>query len=69
MIGEFNIYGVYLPWLLVLALLAFGASRLLAYLLAQLGFYRLVWHPALFNAALFIIVLGGIASLSSNWIH
>ncbi|MGN6389063.1 MAG: DUF1656 domain-containing protein [Burkholderiaceae bacterium] len=66
MIGEVSLYGVYVPWLLVLALLALAASRLLARVLARFGFYRLVWHPALFDAALFVIVLGALVALSSN---
>ncbi len=69
MIGEISFYGIYFPWLLVLAALSLLASRVLAHLLARLGFYRLLWHPALFDVALFVIVLGGASALSSNWIR
>jgi hypothetical protein len=69
MIGEINLYGVYVPWLLVLSLLSLAVSRGLRHLLARIGFYRLVWHPALFDAALFVIVLGGLAAFSSNGFH
>ena len=58
MIGEFSFYGIYFPWLLLLALVALGIARVLSKVLARIGFYRLVWHPALFDFALFIIVLG-----------
>ena len=67
MIGELSIYGIYVPWLLVLSLLSLAASRALSRLLARAGFYSLVWHPALFDAALFIIVLGCLTYISSNW--
>jgi hypothetical protein len=66
MIGEISLYGIYIPWLLLLSLFALAASRVLSRLLGRLGFYRLVWHPALFDFALFIIVLGGASFVSSN---
>jgi hypothetical protein len=67
MIGEVSLYGIYVPWLLLLSLLALAASRLVSYLLARVGFYRLVWHPALFDFALFVILLGAFTFLSSWW--
>jgi hypothetical protein len=63
MIAEVNLYGIYVPWLLLLSLLALASARALVHLLARLGFYRLVWHPALFDFALFIILLGGFTFL------
>ena len=67
MIGEVSLYGIYVPWLLLLALLSLAATRGLTRVLARLGFYRLVWHPALFDFALFVIVLGVLNSLTYNW--
>jgi hypothetical protein len=67
MIGEVSLYGIYVPWLLLLSLLALAASRAVSYLLARIGFYRLVWHPALFDSALFVILLGAFTFLFSNW--
>ena len=67
MIGELSLYGVYVPWLLLMALLALALSRALGYLLARIGFYRLVWHPALFDLALFVVVLGAVSSVFSVW--
>jgi protein-S-isoprenylcysteine O-methyltransferase Ste14 len=67
MIGEVSLYGIYFPPLLLLALLAYGVSRVLGALLARTGFYRHVWHPALFDFSLFVIVLGSIVFIGSNW--
>ncbi|MDB5757340.1 MAG: hypothetical protein JWM30_629 [Burkholderia sp.] len=67
MIGEISLYGIYVPWLLLLALLALALSRGLSMLLARAGFYRLVWHPALFDLALFVIVLGALSSFFPEW--
>lgn len=61
MFGDFSLFGVYVPRLLVLALLAFVLNLVLKRLLGLAGFYRIVWHPALFDLALFVIVLGALA--------
>jgi protein AaeX len=67
MIGEVSLYGLYVPPLLLLTLLALLVSRGLNRLLARTGFYRFVWHPALFDFSLFVIVLGSLAYFASNW--
>ncbi|SAI55060.1 component of multidrug efflux system [Bordetella ansorpii] len=61
MIGEFSFYGIYFPWLLVLGVIAWAANWALRRVLARAGFYRLVWHPALFDLALFVVLLYGIS--------
>lgn len=63
MIGEFSLYGIYIPWILILTILALVCSATLSYLLARLGFYRWVWHPTLFDFAVFVILLGGLVFL------
>lgn len=62
MIKEISLGGVYLPPLfgyLAGTTLAWFALR---YLLARLGVYRFVWHPPLFNAALYVILLSAFVS-------
>jgi hypothetical protein len=58
--SEFDIYGIFVPGLLVFALLAAALTAALRRLLVAIGFYRLVWHPALFDVALFIVVVGAV---------
>ncbi|MFA4913401.1 MAG: DUF1656 domain-containing protein [Comamonadaceae bacterium] len=60
MIGEFNLYGVYLPWLLVMAVMALAIGWAVRKVLAACGVYQVVWHPALFDLALFILILYGL---------
>ena len=67
MIGELDFYGAYVPWLLVLGLCAWVLAWLAQKLLARVGAYRLVWHPPLFNLALYVIVLYGVMRVSP-WI-
>lgn len=67
MIGEVSLYGLYMPALLLLTLAALALCRILNLVLARCGFYRLVWHPALFDASLFVIVLGALTYFTRNW--
>ena len=53
-IGEFAIGGVYLATLPVSALVALLATVVVHRLLAMARVYRWVWHPALFDTALFV---------------
>jgi hypothetical protein len=57
MIKEINLDGVFLPPLLGYFLGAALIWYLVRYLLAWLGVYRFVWHPPLFNTALYVILL------------
>ncbi|WP_394791453.1 DUF1656 domain-containing protein [Rhodoferax sp.] len=64
MIGQTSVYGLYLPWLMLLALGAFFALWGVRRLLASAGIYRWVWHPALFDLALYVLLLYGISRVS-----
>jgi hypothetical protein len=63
---ELDIGGVFVPGLLIAAALAFLVSIPIRRLLARIGFYRLVWHRALFDLALYVVLLGAITTLSSR---
>jgi hypothetical protein len=65
---EIDIYGVFVPDLLVWIVVAFLVSVPLRRILAALGFYRLVWHRALFDTALYVILLGGIVAASQRFV-
>lgn len=56
--AEIDIFGVYLPTFLLLALAAMGVTRLISRVLTRVGLGRLIWHRALFDLALFILVTG-----------
>ena len=66
MMGEIDVYGVFLPTLAFLMLFAFLASLPLRGVLRACGFYRLVWHPPLFDLALYVILLGGVVALATR---
>lgn len=66
MIGEFQIDGVFIPWLLLLAIMALAATVLLRAIFRWLRLYRWIWHAGLFDTALFVVVLWGFAFLSEG---
>lgn len=66
MIGDASFYGVYVPWLLVLCGLGFPLSWSLRRVLAAIGFYRWVWHPPLFDLAVYALVVWGLAAATSS---
>ncbi len=63
MIGEVDLYGVFLPILLVWALLALLITTALRWILARIGFYRLVWHRPLVDLSLLIIILAAVSAV------
>jgi protein-S-isoprenylcysteine O-methyltransferase Ste14 len=61
MIGELDLNGVFLSPVLVSAVIAFALSIAVRRALAAAGAYRVVWHPALFDTALFLILWAVVA--------
>ncbi|MBP2294543.1 DUF1656 domain-containing protein [Azospirillum rugosum] len=66
MIGEIDVYGLFIPPLLILAVLAWGLSGLLRRGLRAVGFYGWVWHPPLFDLALYVVLLGALTALTGQ---
>ena len=66
MIGEFDIYGVYFPAFAVFAAIAFLLQVVIKRLLDAWGFYRFVWHRALFDLAIYVILLGVVTAAGAN---
>ena len=67
MIGEFDIYGVYFPAFAVFAAVALLLQVVVINrLLDALGFYRWVWHRALFDLAVYVILLGAVTAVGAS---
>jgi hypothetical protein len=65
MIGEISIGGVFVPQLLLVAVLAFPVSLCVRWALRTVRFYRFVWHAGLFDVALFVVLLWFIAMITA----
>jgi hypothetical protein len=59
-----DIYGVLVPALLLWIIIAYALSALLRLFMQRLDLYRLVWHRALFDFAIFVCLLGVVVYLS-----
>jgi hypothetical protein len=57
MIAELDIFGVLVAPIVAYALLTIPVMLVLRWVLARLGFFRLIWHPALFEVSLYLIIL------------
>jgi hypothetical protein len=63
MTGEVNVSGVFMSSVLVSAVIALVASFVLRRVLSKVGAYRFVWHPALFDTALFVILWAAVITI------
>lgn len=63
----YDLAGIYVPGLLVDALIAALLTLIAMQVMGRLGLYRHVWHPALFNCALFVVLLSLIAVPLGGW--
>jgi hypothetical protein len=68
MIGEIDIYGVFVPILLVWGVIALLITAVLRRILARIGFYRLVWHRPLVDLSLLVIIMAVVAAVFPLWI-
>jgi undecaprenyl pyrophosphate phosphatase UppP len=65
-VEEIDLNGVFVSGLLVWAVVAYVVTALLTRLFARLKLYRWVWHRALFDVAVYVIVWGGVAMAASR---
>ena len=63
-----DLYGGFVPALLLWLIVAYALTMSQHRLLERFGLYRLVWHRALFDFALFICLLGSVVYLSSEFL-
>ena len=65
MIGEFDIYGVYFPAFAIFAAIAFVLQLAIRRLLEASGLYRFFWHRALFDVAIYVILLAVVTAAAA----
>lgn len=69
LLSTVDLFGFYVPPLFFWLAVAAVPFLLLRWLLARLRLYRLVWHRALFDLSLYVIVLGGMVMAGgSPWL-
>ncbi|MBB4512705.1 DUF1656 domain-containing protein [Paraburkholderia fungorum] len=68
MIGEIDIFGVFVPAVLVLMFIAYLINLAIRTVLARAGFYRFVWHRSIFDLGIYVLVLGLVVVVSHRLI-
>ncbi|MET4216119.1 hypothetical protein ABIB00_001306 [Bradyrhizobium sp. LB14.3] len=61
---QIDLYGVLVPALLLWIIIAYALSAVLRRFMQRFDLYRLVWHRALFDFAIFVCLLGVVVYLS-----
>ncbi|MDE1180026.1 DUF1656 domain-containing protein [Paraburkholderia sp.] len=69
MIGEIDVFGVFVPAVLVLMLAAYLINVVIGKVLTRTGFYRLVWHRSIFDLGLYIFVLAIVVVASHRFVN
>jgi hypothetical protein len=68
MIGEVDVFGVFVPAPLVLMLIAYLINLVIGRVLSRIGFYRLVWHRSIFDLGLYVFVLAAVILVSHRMV-
>ena len=63
---EINLLGVYVAPISVLMVAAWVITIALRWVAARFGLLRYVWHPALFAASIYLIVLSSITFVAAR---
>jgi hypothetical protein len=64
---ELDLFGVLVPSLLLWSVLAYMLARIVSRLIAQAGLYRRIWHPALFDFALYVCLVASLVFASKEF--
>jgi hypothetical protein len=64
---ELDLFGVLVPSLLLWSVVAYALARLVSTLIARAGLYRRIWHPALFDFALYICLVATLVFTSKEF--
>ena len=63
---QLDLFGVIVPSLVLWSVVAYLLARIVSRLMARAGLYRWIWHPALFDFALFICLVTGLVFISKE---
>jgi hypothetical protein len=64
MIKEIDLAGLYLSPMLGYLVVALVLTGLLRFVLGRIGAYRWIWHPALFDVSMAVIILTALVALT-----
>ena len=65
---ELDLFGVIVPSLLLWSVIAYAIARMVSRIMRRTGLYRHVWHPALFDFALYVSIVTGLVFISMEYV-
>ena len=65
---ELDLFGVLVPSLLLWSVIAFVLARIVSKLIARADLYRRIWHPVLFDFALYICLVTGLVFVPTEFL-
>ncbi|MCC8937518.1 DUF1656 domain-containing protein [Bradyrhizobium sp. Arg68] len=64
---ELDLFGVLVPTLLLWSVVAYVLARVASKLVTRAGLYRHVWHPALFDFAMYVCIVASLVFASKEF--
>ena len=64
---ELDLFGVIVPSLLLWSVIAYFIARIASSIMRRTGFYRHVWHAALFDFALYVCLFASLVFASKEF--
>jgi hypothetical protein len=64
---QLDLFGVLVPSLLLWNVVAYVLARTVSKLIARAGLYRRIWHPALFDFALYVCLVSSLVFASKEF--
>jgi hypothetical protein len=65
--NEINLFGLYVAPIMLIMAVAWVAYLIVRRVGDRFGFTREVWHPALFELALYVIIVSSIVLVIAGW--
>ena len=65
---QLDLFGVIVPSLLLWGVLAYFLARAVSKIMGRIGLYRHVWHPALFDFALYVCIVTSLVFASKEFL-
>ena len=65
---ELDLFGVIIPSLLLWSVVAYVLARIVSRLMGRTGLYRQIWHPALFDFAIYVCIVTSLVFASKEFL-
>jgi len=63
-VSDLIIQGIYIPRIFIMAFIAVMLTLLLRFILIKANLMNAIWHPALFESAVFVVLLQLLSNLT-----